>query len=65
MVITANKEIREAAKCAGVRLWQVADIIGISDSHFSRKLRHELPDEDREKIMDIIAQLDAENGRVS
>lgn len=35
---TANKEIREAAKRAGICLWQVAEKIGVNDGNFSRKL---------------------------
>ena len=52
-----NKEIRTAAKSAGVRLWQVAVAYGISDGNFSRKLRKELPQEEKEKILTIINRL--------
>lgn len=52
-----NQEIRlEAAGC-GIKLWQIADKLGITDSYFSRKLRHELPDGEKEKIRTIIAEL--------
>lgn len=52
-----NKEIRIAAKNAGVRLWQVAAAYGISDGNFSRKLRKELPQEEKEKVLAIIDRL--------
>ena len=52
-----NKEIREAAKRAGVHLWQVADACGVNDGNFSRKLRQELPQEEKEKILEIIDRL--------
>lgn len=52
-----NKEIRTAAKNAGARLWQVAAAYGISDGNFSRKLRKELPQEEKEKILAIIDRL--------
>lgn len=52
-----NKEIRTAAKSAGIRLWQVAAAYGISDGNFSRKLRQELPQEEKQKIMAIIDRL--------
>lgn len=52
-----NKEIRTAAKSAGVRLWQVAVAYGISDGNFSRKLRKELPQDEKEKILAIIDRL--------
>lgn len=65
MASIANKEIREAAKKAGLRLWQVADGVGLSESYFSRKLRKELPDDERRQVLDVIAQLATENGRAS
>lgn len=52
-----NKEIRTAAKNAGVRLWQVAAAYGISDGNFSRKLRKDLPQEEKEKVLAIIDRL--------
>lgn len=52
-----NKEIRSAAKNAGVRLWEVAAACGINDGNFSRKLRQELPQEEKEKILAIIDRL--------
>lgn len=52
-----NKEIRSAAKNAGVRLWEVAAAYGINDGNFSRKLRQELPQEEKEKILAIIGRL--------
>lgn len=52
-----NKEIRTAAKNVGVRLWQVAAAYGISDGNFSRKLRKELPQEEKKKVLAIIDRL--------
>ena len=65
MCIIANKEIRDAAKRAEVRLWQVAERIGVADATFSRKLRRELPPQEREKILRIINELAAGNVQVS
>ena len=56
----ANMEVRKAAKEAGVCLWQVAEKLGINDGNFSRKLRRELPAEDREKVLNIIRELSQE-----
>ena len=56
-----NKEIREAAKQAGVCLWQIAERLGMNDGNFSRKLRRELSDCDRARIMEIIAELAKED----
>lgn len=55
-----NTEIRKCAFKAGVRLWQVADRLGITDGNFSRKLRHELPDAEKEKILSIIKEISKE-----
>ena len=52
-----NKEIREAAKKAGVCLWQIAERLGMNDGNFSRKLRRELSDSDKERVMEIIVEL--------
>lgn len=52
-----NNDIREAAKKAGVFLWQIAAEYGVNDSNFSRKLRQELPAAEKEKIFAIIERL--------
>lgn len=52
-----NTDVREAAKKAGVKLWQIADAIGITDGNFSRKLRKELPEDEKQKIFAIIDDL--------
>ncbi len=52
-----NDKIREAAKTAGVKLWQIAEAVGLSDGNFSRKLRHELPEDEQERILGIIEEL--------
>lgn len=55
-----NHDIKEAAKRAGIKLWQIADKLGINDGNFSRKLRKELAPEEKQKIFDIIADLQRE-----
>ena len=62
---TANMEIRNSAKRAGIRLWQVAERIGVNDGNFSRKLRQELPPQEREKILVIINEMAAERTEAS
>lgn len=52
-----NKKIREAAAAAGVRLWEIAERYGVNDGNFSRKLRRELPDDERERILSIIEEI--------
>ncbi len=55
-----NRDLRGAAAGAGVRLWQVAEAMGIADCSLSRKLRRELPQEEKEQILKVIAELAAE-----
>ena len=55
-----NEDIRLAAKTAGVKLWQVAEVVGVNDGNFSRKLRHELPEDEKQKILEIIDRLSKE-----
>jgi len=52
-----NEDIRAAAKSAGVYLWQVAEALGLHDSAFAKKLRHELPAAEREKVLHTITEL--------
>ena len=52
-----NQDIRRTAAGAGVKLWQIADALGIADCSLSRKLRKELPVEEKEKIFSIIEKL--------
>ncbi|WP_302685424.1 hypothetical protein [uncultured Ruminococcus sp.] len=59
----ANLDIRAKAKGAGVKLWEIADKLGITDSHFSRKLRHELPQAEKDRIFSIIEEIAKEENR--
>lgn len=54
-----NINIRTAAREAGVKLWQIADKLRITDSSFSRKLRYELPEDEQAYVLRIIAELSA------
>ena len=49
-----NDDVRRAAAGHGVPLWKVAEALGIADSSLSRKLRKELPAEERLELMEII-----------
>lgn len=53
----ANQEIKDKAKKAGIPLWQIAYRYGCADNTFSRKLRFELNDEEKQKILSIIEDL--------
>lgn len=52
-----NNEIRTKAKEKSVKLWQLADELKISEPTMSRKLRHELPEEEKNKILALIDEI--------
>lgn len=54
-----NQDIRQEITESGLKYWQVADKIGLTDGNFSRLLRFELSDEKKEKIRSAIAELKA------
>lgn len=55
----ANTDVRTTAKEKGVRLWEVAEHLKISDPTMTRKLRKELPDSEKQEIIKIIDELSA------
>lgn len=59
-MLSTNRDIRKAVREANVRLWQVADRYGVTDVTFSKKLRKELLDKEKEKIFQIINELKSE-----
>ena len=63
--MVTNQQIREAAKSPGIKLWEIAAKIGITDSNFSRKLRKELSQEETARILSIIRDLATEKMEVS
>lgn len=58
-----NEQLKREIVGAGLKLWQVADKIGITDSSFSRKLRRELPDDEKQRIRTIIVELKEAGGK--
>lgn len=52
-----NQDVREAAKKAGVYLWQIAEEMGIADNTFTRRLRKELSPGEKDRIFAIIKRL--------
>ena len=62
-IVMQNKDIRMYAKSKGVNLWQISEELGYAhETRFSRVLRHELPSDKKEQIMQIIDKLAAEAG---
>ena len=56
-----NKDIKTAAFCKGVKLWQIAQKLNVGEATLSRWLRVELSPEKKERIFAIIEEIYAEN----
>ena len=52
-----NLEIRTAIRKARVYGYEVASALKMSETNFSRKLRKELPPEEKERILEAIDRL--------
>lgn len=57
---TANKVIREAAKNKGVKLWEIALFLCVSEATITRMLRVELAQEKTAEILSAIDRIAAE-----
>lgn len=55
----ANTDIRETAKKRGVRLWEIAEYLDVSDPTMTRKLRRELSANEKQRILGIIDEIAA------
>ena len=58
-----NQVIRREARACNVPLWRIAVRLGISEPTMTRRLRRELPEEQRQEILDVIHQLAEETDR--
>lgn len=52
-----NEAIKQAAKDNGIKLWEIADALKVSEFTFTRWMRHELPADKRQKVLDAIESL--------
>lgn len=55
-----NLDIRFKAKAAGVPLWRIAKEMQISDMTLFRRLRKELSVQEKQKFLDVIMKIAAE-----
>lgn len=60
-----NLEIRAKAKDRGVKLWEVAEAMGISEGVFCRRMRRELPQEQKRLVLQAIEQAAAKKQEAS
>ena len=59
----ANDTIRTEARKKGVKLWELAYRLGMSDFALSKKMRFEFSDDDTEKVLACIDEIAAERGK--
>ena len=52
-----NVTIREQAKACNIRLWEIAEALGISEATMVRRMRRELPEAEQSRICCIINDL--------
>ena len=50
----ANEDLRIHALKSNVKMFEIAKSYGLNDGNFSRKMRFELPEEEKAKIKSII-----------
>ena len=55
-----NLEIREAMRNNKVPAWAIGFEMGVHENTILRRLRFELPEQEKQKYLDIIAKLSAE-----
>lgn len=64
VAIVKNQEIRNAMKENNIKQWELAEMLEISENTMCRKLRKELPDEEKKRILEIIrGKEEGTNGR--
>lgn len=49
-----NEAVRRALRVNNMAVWQLADLLGVSDNTLFRKLRHELPEDEQKKMIRLI-----------
>ncbi len=59
----ANQDIRQTAIDKGIKHWQIADEMGIREDAFSKMLRKELPEDEKQKVLNAIEKIAADGGK--
>lgn len=58
-----NIDIRDYLKEHSMTQWKLAELLGVSEYTLVRKLRHELPIEEKERFIDLIEKGDTKDER--
>lgn len=59
-MLQTNRDVRLAISDAGFYLWQVAEMLGITDSTFSKKLRREMSADEKEAVLRAVEHMKAQ-----
>ena len=59
MDYSRNGDLKRHAKDKGIKLWELADALGVSEFTLSKRLRRDLPGEELARYMSAIDQLAA------
>lgn len=57
-----NQDIRDTLSKCGVKHWELAERYGVSASWLSVRLRKELPEEEKLKLLSLISEIAEEKG---
>lgn len=60
-----NVDLRNTIKTYDMRLWELADLLKISEATMTRKLRHELSKDEKVKIIDLIKNCKSKEEKVN
>ena len=55
----SNSIVRAALRENSVHQWQLAEAIGVNESVFSRRMRHDLPTEEQARLVTVICGIAA------
>ena len=55
----SNTIIRTALRENNVLQWQLAEALGVNESVFSRRMRHEMPTEEQARLVTVICGIAA------
>lgn len=55
-----NSDVRSSIRNAGLTQWLIAERLGISEATFTRKLRQELTEDEKQEIFEAVRSLKEE-----
>ena len=56
----ANETIRRQARAEGIPFWLIAKRLSISEPTMTRRMREEMPEEEKQRVLSIIREISQE-----